>query len=76
MTVVVRSVDAGGVAVQALSRAAARSARDAGGTPDGPAPRPDAKVAEAIRAARVAALRSWKRTIVAAAPDGDGAQMR
>jgi tRNA nucleotidyltransferase (CCA-adding enzyme) len=80
---VVRSVDAGAVAVLAVSRATARAARD--GAKPGPAAAgkaPDAKIAEAIRAARVAALREWKKAQAAddpaARPAGDPAadQMR
>ena len=53
---VVRSVDAGAVAAQALLRFAAR-------TPDESqaAARKESRVAEAIRSARVGALREWKK---------------
>jgi len=78
---VVRSVDAGAVAVQAVARAAARGARDdVAATRDetarAPRERPDARIAEAIRAARVAALRDWKRALVDGAPAADAGQIR
>jgi len=71
--------------VQAVARAAARGARDdAAATRDesrdetarAPRERPDARIAEAIRAARVAALRDWKRALVDGAPAADAGQIR
>jgi tRNA nucleotidyltransferase (CCA-adding enzyme) len=59
---VVRNVDAGAVATTALMRYAARHTDDA---PD--APRRESRVAEAVRSARVRALRDWKGTLAAMA---------
>ncbi|HEY1326061.1 MAG TPA: multifunctional CCA addition/repair protein [Casimicrobiaceae bacterium] len=52
---VVKSVDAGAVASAAIARHAAHHPEAAGG------PGGDSKIAEAIRAARIAALRAWKK---------------
>jgi tRNA nucleotidyltransferase (CCA-adding enzyme) len=58
--VVVKSVDAGAVAAQALMRAAARSTDE----PQAAAPK-ESRIAEAIRSARVRAVREWKKTLAA-----------
>ena len=55
---VVKGVDAGAVATATLLRHAARA-------PEGAPARAESKVAEAIRSARVAALREWRKTLPA-----------
>jgi tRNA nucleotidyltransferase (CCA-adding enzyme) len=56
---VVKGVDAGAVAAEALLRFAARSS-------DEPQPaRKESRIAEAIRSARVGALREWKKALAA-----------
>ena len=66
---VVKGVDAGAVATSVLLRNAARATRD--GAPGANAAVPDnavraeSRIAEAIRSARVVALREWKKTLAA-----------
>jgi tRNA nucleotidyltransferase (CCA-adding enzyme) len=52
---VIKGVDAGAVAAAAIARHAARNPERVGGA------RGESKIAEAIRAARIAALRAWKK---------------
>ena len=62
---VVKAVDAGAIATQALLR---HASRDAGSSEA----RQESKVAEAVRSARIAALRKWKQSAV----DADAAAAR
>jgi len=60
---VVKGVDAGAVATAVLMRSAARATQDARtGEPGGTA-RAESRIADAIRSARVIALRDWKKSL-------------
>jgi len=64
---VIKGVDAGAVATAVLMRDAARVQPNAGGAEGGTArdkqPRGESRISEAIRSARVVALREWKKSL-------------